>query len=124
MYEYAATVLRIYDGDTLEASIDLGFRLSFRTMVRLTGVDTPELPTPDGARAKQALADMVQQTQQHVVLKTTLNHEFEKFGRVLAEVYATVEPNRPSMNERLIRGGFAKPYTGGPRGIHDAHDQN
>ena len=40
-------VLRVVDGDTIDADIDLGFDISLTKRVRLSGVDTPESRTTD-----------------------------------------------------------------------------
>ena len=43
MYEYRCTVTRVVDGDTVDAEIDLGFDIVFKSRIRLFGVDTPEV---------------------------------------------------------------------------------
>ena len=44
MYEYKATVKKIYDGDTITVDIDLGFGFWSRNQViRLFGINTPEV---------------------------------------------------------------------------------
>ena len=47
MYEYACTVDRVVDGDTVDVILDLGFDILYRTRVRLYGIDTPESRTRD-----------------------------------------------------------------------------
>ena len=59
MYEYRCTVTRVVDGDTVDAEIDLGFDIVFKSRIRLFGVDTPESRTRDldeKARGKLASA--------------------------------------------------------------------
>jgi len=46
MYTYKAYVERVVDGDTFEATVDLGFRLSWRGIFRLNDIDTPETWRP------------------------------------------------------------------------------
>ena len=41
-FQYRALVTRVVDGDTLDVSIDLGFRTWVKERVRLYGIDTPE----------------------------------------------------------------------------------
>jgi micrococcal nuclease len=41
MYQYKIKVLRVVDGDTIEASIDLGFNIFFKQFIRLTNIDAP-----------------------------------------------------------------------------------
>ena len=47
MYHYKAQLVRVIDGDTIEADIDLGFKTWTRRKVRLAGIDTPEIRTRD-----------------------------------------------------------------------------
>ena len=47
MYEYNAKLLRVVDGDTLDASIDLGFDVWVKKRVRLYGINAPESRTRD-----------------------------------------------------------------------------
>jgi endonuclease YncB( thermonuclease family) len=56
MYEYMAKVTRVIDGDTIEVEIDLGFKIKHTTILRLSGINAPELRTPEGVAAKRYLA--------------------------------------------------------------------
>ena len=47
MYTYNIELLRVVDGDTIDAKIDLGFDVSVKKRVRFLGVDTPESRTID-----------------------------------------------------------------------------
>jgi endonuclease YncB( thermonuclease family) len=47
-YRYRATARRVIDGDTFVADVDLGFFAGIAVHVRVRGVDTPELGTPEG----------------------------------------------------------------------------
>ena len=47
MYEYNCGITRVVDGDTVDAEIDLGFDIVYKTRVRLHGIDTPESRTRD-----------------------------------------------------------------------------
>ena len=52
MYDYrVVTVNKVIDGDTVDATIDLGFGLWASFRFRLTGVDTPERGHADWQRA-------------------------------------------------------------------------
>jgi len=42
MYEYSAKILRLVDGDTCDAQIELGFKIGMAERFRLLGVNTPE----------------------------------------------------------------------------------
>lgn len=90
MYEYNCEVTRIVDGDTVDVIIDLGFDISYKSRVRLYGIDTPESRTRDkdekvrGLMSKQYLVDELSKGQ--VVIKTHKDKK-GKFGRVLGEMY-------------------------------------
>ena len=42
MYEYQASLLSVVDGDTVDVTVDLGFRIHREIRLRLEGVDTHE----------------------------------------------------------------------------------
>ena len=90
MYEYSCEVTRVVDGDTVDVIIDLGFDISYKSRVRLYGIDTPESRTRNkdekvrGLMSKQYLVDELSKGQ--VVIKTYKDKK-GKFGRVLGEMY-------------------------------------
>lgn len=43
MYTYKATVTSVYDGDTFNATVDLGFNISINETFRLFGLNAPEV---------------------------------------------------------------------------------
>jgi len=45
MYIYNIELLRVVDGDTIDAKIDLGFDVSVKKRVRFLGVNAPESHT-------------------------------------------------------------------------------
>jgi endonuclease YncB( thermonuclease family) len=53
------TVNEIHDGDTFKALIDLGFRISFTTPVRIRGIQSPELPSAPGIAAADFLRTLI-----------------------------------------------------------------
>jgi len=123
MYEYRARVLSVHDGDTCTVDIDLGFSVWVRKcVIRLDGLDAPELPTLEGQSAKAALIGLALNTGvgQDVILRTRKDAT-EKYGRMLGTIIlpvltvdgvTTVNVNA---NEWLIAHGFARPYFGGKR---------
>ena len=56
MHEYKAKLIRVVDGDTLDAEIDLGFNVFIKERVRLYGIDTWESRTRDLEEKKKGLA--------------------------------------------------------------------
>lgn len=111
MWTYNAKVLRVLDGDTVEADIDLGFDMHYIAKVRLAGINAPEMKTPQGAPAKARLTEMLAITPT-VVITTKLNKEFEKYGRVLGDI-TVMHGNLPvNINQQMIIEGFAIPMKG------------
>ena len=56
MYIYNAKCLRVVDGDTLDATIDLGFDTWKKIRIRLVGINTPESRTRDLEEKARGLA--------------------------------------------------------------------
>jgi len=113
MYEYACTVERVVDGDTIDVTLDLGFSVSYKSRVRLYGIDTPESRTrnkDEKARGKLASAFLSKAIElaDQVVIRTELKDSRGKFGRVLGTVVCDGE----DVNQGMIDGGFAVKYYG------------
>ena len=112
MYEYRCTVTRVVDGDTVDAEIDLGFDIVFKSRIRLFGVDTPESRTRDldeKARGKLASAFLSEKIEQanFVKVQTKLDKK-GKFGRVLGVIVA----DDLDLNQEMIRQNLAVAYSG------------
>lgn len=106
-------VIKVYDGDTITiAAKPYEHYPVYRFSVRLNGIDTPELKTHNenekkhAVMARDALKDRI--FGKFVELK---NVSFEKYGRLLADVYLDGE----NLNEWLIMNNFATKYDGGTK---------
>ena len=122
MYNYKISVVKVVDGDTIDAEIDLGFDIKVKKRVRFMGINAPESRTRDleekarGLAAKdrvKALLEGCKNIQLH-------SHGIGKFGRCLGEIFLdTVDGQEKltveSLNELLIREGHAVEYHGGKR---------
>lgn len=89
MYHYNMRVVHVIDGDTVEAEIDLGFDIWYRTPIRLARINAPELK---GATREAGLAagDYLEGllAKGPLTVKTELRRERDKYGRVLGTIYA------------------------------------
>ena len=47
MYNYKISVLKVVDGDTIDAEIDLGFDIKVKKRIRFLGMNAPESRTRD-----------------------------------------------------------------------------
>jgi micrococcal nuclease len=115
MYEYQAMILRIVDGDTVHAEVDLGMDVYINVVLRLAHINAPELNTPEGRAAKSALMTelgWVSTGGPMTVTIKTIKDRKEKYGRYLAEIYLE---DGTYVNQYMIDSGNAVPYEGGPR---------
>jgi micrococcal nuclease len=109
-------VLKVVDGDTIDADIDLGFDISLTKRVRLSGVDTPESRTTDlkektlGLEVKEWLKKNLD-GKKNILIKTELPDSTEKYGRILGRLYV----DDVCLNDRMISEGYAWEYDGGTK---------
>jgi micrococcal nuclease len=121
MYEYAARLVRVVDGDTLVLILDLGFSITRTETVRVAGVDTSELNSPDPLvrAAAQIAKSFVEAQLSGAVIKvqTAKPYPTDKYGRYLATVLHSVGTvgEWKNLTEQLLFNGHAKPYSGGAR---------
>jgi|TARA_R110000822_G_C14997673_1_gene460399 micrococcal nuclease len=107
MYEYKATVTKVYDGDTITVDFELGFGIILKSQkIRLLGINTPEVrgkSKPEGLISRDALRTRI--LGKVITIKTSKDKK-GKFGRWLGEVFIEEE----NVNQWLIAEGHAKPY--------------
>jgi micrococcal nuclease len=53
-YTYRARIVRVVDGDSVYADIDLGFRMTARLPLRVRDLDTPEIYRPSSEEERVA----------------------------------------------------------------------
>jgi micrococcal nuclease len=109
MYTYNAELIRVIDGDTIEAMVDLGFHTWHKVTVRLYGINTPETRTRDlkekerGLAAKKRLIELLKDG------KFMLESQgIGKYGRCLGVIY--VEDFEVNLNRMLVQEGHAEIY--------------
>ena len=113
-HNYSAKLVRVVDGDTCDAMIDLGFDTWVKKRIRFYGVDTWESRTRNkeekvkGLAAKAYVKDLLENSDGgKFVLKS---YGVGKYGRVLGELF--VKGNEQSVNELLKENGHAYEYHG------------
>ena len=112
MHTYSAICIRVVDGDTIDAMVDLGFSVWVKKRIRLYGIDAPESRTRDleekqrGLAAKAKLSDLIQDKE--FALES---HKVGKYGRCLGTLYI----GEVNINQQLIDEGNAVEYLGGSR---------
>ena len=116
MFEYNATVVKVVDGDTIDAMVDLGFGTWKKVRIRMHGINAPESRTRNleekekGLAAKARLIEMLEENENHFIL---ISHGVGKFGRCLGEIY--IKGHNTSLNKQLISEGHGTEYYGGKR---------
>jgi len=118
-FTYSAGLLRVVDGDTCDAMIDLGFDIWVKKRIRLYGVDTWECRTRDkkekvkGLAAKEYVKDLLENSDEGDF--TLKSHGVGKYGRVLGEIF--LKGHDDSLNELLKINGHAYEYHGGKKKV-------
>ena len=114
MFIYNAKCLRVVDGDTVDATVDLGFDTWKKIRIRLVGINTPETRTRDleekakGLAAKNFLIDLLKKHNNEFILHS---QGVGKYGRCLGNLFLGEE----NVNDLLINEGHAVEYQGGKR---------
>ena len=111
-YTYRATLQRVVDGDTLVVNVDCGFDTWTTQRLRLRGIDTPEMDTPDGQRARRFVEGALRKCPTLVITTT----KPDKYDRYLADVFYLPEEKNADviledglfLNRELIEAGLAK----------------
>jgi micrococcal nuclease len=115
-------IVKVVDGDTIDVIIDLGFDLYKKERVRVAGVDTPEKRTRNleekelGIDATNWLTEHLDSAidgEDDLVIRTEIDGGFGKYGRLLGWLY--IGEDTESINERMIREGYAWEYDGGTK---------
>lgn len=102
MYEYRATIVRWIDGDTFEATVDLGFKTFQRTTFRLAFVDAPERGQP-GFDEATAFANQLCPPYANVVIRT---FRPDKYGRWVADIALPTG----TLSSRMMEAGLVRAY--------------
>ena len=111
---YSAKLVRVVDGDTADAMIDLGFNVWVKNRIRFMGVDAWESRTRNleekkkGLAAKDYVKDLLENSDEGKFLLKS--HGVGKYGRVLGELF--VKGQESSVNELLKENGHAYEYHG------------
>lgn len=111
MYRYNAEVIRVIDGDTVDALVDLGFDTWKKVRIRLVNIDAWESRTRDleekakGLDAKARVIELLESNNNKFILNS---FGTGKYGRCLGELFVSNETD--SINSILLEEGHAVKY--------------
>ena len=125
MFTYAAKLIEVIDGDTVDLLIDLGFGVHVKERCRLYGIDAPEMPTESGKAAKAYLETLLGEVTGELFVATRKmtrkpKEKTDKYGRYLAVLYdgyydieadagkTKIDMMRTSINFEMAYAGHAK----------------
>lgn len=110
MYQYQAKIIRVVDGDTVHAEVDLGFKASLKIEIRLFGVDTPELHSKSSrtrkkanqafSRTKELLKDP------NITMQSFKPYKTDKYGRWVALI---VNSDGVNLTDTLLKENLGVP---------------
>ncbi len=112
MYEYTANLDRVVDGDTMDVTIDMGFKITTNQRIRFAYINAPEIfktPTnsPEyklGMKAKRYIEKRLRQNGNEMRLVTYKWAGMH--GRYTGIVW--LEDSKISLNEELVKKGLAE----------------
>lgn len=108
-YTYEARCLNVVDGDTVDCSVDLGFRLYHTMRLRLLRINAPELNST--IPEQRELAKRAKEFVQTAIVGNTIMIQTSKsdsFGRWLAEIwYKDSDGKEVNLNDQLLSLGLA-----------------
>ena len=116
---YSCKLVRVVDGDTADAMIDLGFNVWVKNRIRFMGVDAWESRTRNleekekGLAAKAYVKDLLENSDDGKF--SIISYGLGKYGRVLGELF--VKGHEKSVNDLLIENGHAYEYEGGKKKV-------
>ena len=108
---YTAHLIRVYDGDTIVARVDVWPRITAEVSIRLRGVQAPELGWRAGSAcereaAEEAKSFVVANLPPRFIVQQV--HEGTYPGRVIADVII----DGVSLSDLLLTHGHAIPWNG------------
>jgi len=106
MYKYPLLKARVIDGDTIEATLDLGFGITVTKMIQLAGIDVPDMKGPGSSENKQ-LAEICKEIVEEEIpffsdpYIETIEDKQEKYGRVVGTIYSRKNNSYVNINDFL-----------------------
>lgn len=118
--KFPVKVIRVIDGDTIEAIVCVSKKCRIIMSIRISGVDTPEIRSYKGHSLYEKEAGLVVKKEVEKlftvgqIVYTDMIEWDRNGGRIVADVYLTFPDGTQKMmlSEYLLENKLAKPYNG------------
>lgn len=112
LYTYAARPVKVIDGDTIKVDVKLGETLATSKKLRLRWINTPEVETPEGKKAKEFVQKRLKNCP-WIVIKT---YSTDIYDRYLVDIFYLEGCGDPAkvvlegnlLNQELLDEGLAE----------------
>jgi endonuclease YncB( thermonuclease family) len=98
---YKAYLERVVDGDTIRVILDLGFNIYHHKILRLKGINAPELKTKEGEKSYKIMSNILQNTP-FLIIKTI---KVDIFGRYVADIFFDDNKNAKEDPQQVANKG-------------------
>lgn len=113
MYTYQCNIIRVIDGNTVDAIIDLGFNVTIRQRIKLYGVLVSDVRSNDDDTRNKAIASKNRLTEllgNEFICETILNKR-GKAGRIMGKLYTINNVGEQlDVGKQMIDEGFAERF--------------
>jgi len=116
---FAGEIVRIVDGDTFKARVQIWFGQEITTSVRVRGYDAPEIKgkCAEESNAAQEATGMLREILASGPVTLHNIGPDKYFGRVVASVHVKLKDGVDTdVAQMMIAAGMGRPYNGGTRG--------
>ena len=108
LYYYNASVTKVYDGDTITVTIDLGMNFYRKGIkLRLYGINAPELRGSSLKDARLSRDFLRSKVLGKKVLIQTIKDKKGKYGRYLAKIWIQENKEWSDINSIMVKEGYA-----------------
>jgi endonuclease YncB( thermonuclease family) len=83
LHTYKAFLDKVVDGDTLHVTLDLGFKIRHKEILRLAKINAPEAKTLEGKKSFEGLKEILKEVP-FLIVKT---NKTDIYGRFVADVF-------------------------------------
>ncbi len=101
LHTYKAYVDRVVDGDTLHVTLDLGFKIEHKEILRLAKINAPEMSSNEGKKSAEALQKILKDAP-FLIVKT---NRTDVYGRYVADVFLAKSGNKNSNPQQVADAG-------------------